>query len=408
MIKASNNTVSQIYNNMNDIKLNDFLDRLAKFIKDEKLIDVRELSETEIKDYLNKRFNENAKYIYYALYLNQKAIDAVKTLNPVTNDEIELLKEYFIEYKRDKDGNILMQELKDEEGNVKLDKNGEVKMRKAVLINNLKNYPYFLQFTKDYVNGWKVETLNRSALTINSKNIEKNLLARIHYIQNNLSDNNSAVMETLKATKEKSDIRVETKIRNVYRRYCYDGKISSNTNDENKLNERWNAFDKYAVEELAEFESSDFIEDKAIALKKLNVSSKFAIRLFFDVLKHYLDLENNNVYSYEQVNEKSDIEFMHRYFIKKQDKCQDNSLHEDFIHEVKNEFKVRIGSYTGVTITDEMYVNNKNLYRSVDNTEVGFIFNDCYEKLDLTDGQVLKVIESKVASNGKSVTLIVS
>ena len=121
-----------------------------------------------------------------------------------------------------------------------------------------------------------------------------------------------------------------------------------------------------------------------------------------------LSSKNNNVYSYEQVNEKTDIEFMHRYFIRKQDKCQDNSLHEDFIHEVKNEFKVRVGSYTGVTITDEMYVSNKHLYRSVDNTEVGFIFNDCYDKLNLTDGQVLKVIESKVASNGKSVTLIVS
>ena len=219
-------------------------------------------------------------------------------------------------------------------------------------------------------------------------------------------------METLKSTKEKADIMVETKIRNVYRRYCYDGKISSNTNDENKLNERWNAFDKYAVEELKEFESLEFIEDKAIALKELNVSSKFAIRLFFDVLKHYLDLENNKVYSYEQVNEKTDIEFMHRYFIKKQNKCKDNTLHEDFVHEVKIkkgiEGKVRVGSYTGVTITDEMYVNNKRLYRSVDNTEVGFIFNDCYEQLNLTDGQVLKVIESKVAGNGKSVTLIVS
>lgn len=408
MIKASNNTVSEIYDNMNDIKLNDFLDRLAKFIEDEKLIDVRELPNAKIKEYLNKRFNENAKYIYYALYLNQKAIDSVKTLNPVTNDEIELLKEYFIEYKKDENGNILIIEQKDKDGKVKVDKDGQAKMIKAVLINNLKNYPYFLQFTKDYVSEWKVEELNRSCLTINAKRIEKNLLARIHYIQDNLSDNNSAVMETLKSTKEKADIMVETKIRNVYRRYCYDGKISSNTNDENKLNERWNAFDKYAVEELAEFENPDFIEDKAIALKKLNVSSKFAIRLFFDVLKHYLNLENNNVYSYEQVNKKTDIEFMHRYFIKKQDKCQDNSLHEDFIHEVKNEFKVRVGSYTGVTITDEMYVNNKRLYRSVDNTEVGFIFNDCYEKLNLTDGQVLKVIESKVASNGKSVTLIVS
>ena len=408
MIKASNNTISEIYDNMNDIKMNYFLERLNKFIEDGKLKDVRELQETEIKEYLNKRFNENAKYIYYALYLNQKAIDAVKTLNPVTTEEIELLKEYFIEYKRDKDGNILMQELKDDDGNVKLDENGQVKMRKAILVNNLKNYPYFLQFTKDYVNGWKVEKLNRSALTINSKNIENSLLARIHYIQEKIDDNNGAVIETLKPTKEKADIMVETKIRNVYRRYCYDGKISSNTNDENKLNERWNAFDKYAVNELKEFESTDFIEDKALVLKELNVSSKFAIRLFFDVLKHYLGLENNNVYSYEQVNQKTDIEFMHRHFIKKQDKCQDNSLHEDFVHQVKNEFKVRVGSYKGIEITDEMYINDKKIYRSVDNTEVGFIFNDCYEKLNLTDGQVLKVIESKVASNGKSVTIIVS
>ncbi|OOM76600.1 hypothetical protein [Clostridium sp. BL-8] len=408
MIKASNNTISEIYDDMNDIKMNDFLDRLDKYIEDGKLIDVRKLSELEIKEYLNKRFNENSKYIYYALYLNQKAIDSVKTLNPVTKDEIELLKEYFIEYKKDKDGNIVMIEQKDKDGNVKVDKDGQAKMRKAILVNNLKNYPYFLQFTKDYVNGWKVEKLNRSALTINSKNIEGSLLKRIRYIQEKLGDNNEAVIETLKPSKEKADITLKARISNIYRRYCYDGKVSNNTKDQNKLNDRWNDFNEYAVEELKEFESSNFIEDKALVLKELNVSSKFAIRLFFDVLKHYLDLENNNVYSFKQVNEKTDIEFMHRYFIKKQDKCKDNTLHEDFIHEVKNEFKVRVGSYTGVTITDEMYVNNKHLYRSVDNTEVGFIFNDCYEKLNLADGQVLKVIESNVAKNGKSLTLIVA
>lgn len=408
MIKASNNTISEIYDDTNDIKMNDFLDRLEKYIEDGKLIDVRKLSELEIKEYLNKRFNENAKYIYYALYLNQKAIDSVKTLNPVTKYEIELLKEYFIEYKKDKDGNILMQEIKDKEGNVKRDENGQVKMRKAVLVNNLKNYPYFLQFTKDYVNGWKVEKLNRSALTINSKNIEGSLLKRIRYIQEKLSDNNEAVIETLKPSKEKADITLKARISNIYRRYCYDGKVSNNTKDQNKLNDRWNDFNEYAVNELKKFESTDFIEDKALVLKELNVSSKFAIRLFFDVLKHYLDLENNNVYSYEQVNENTDIEFMHRYFIKKQDKCKDNTLHEDFIHEAKNEFKVRVGSYKGIEITDEMYINDKKIYRSVDNTEVGFIFNDCYEKLNLADGQVLKIIESKVATNGKSVTLIVS
>ncbi|MCS6110727.1 hypothetical protein FC753_04205 [Clostridium botulinum] len=407
MLRASNSKISEIYENMKDIKWNDFLEILSKFTEDGKLIDVRELPEEEIKEYLNKRFNENAKYIYYALYLNQKAIDAVKTLNSVTNNEIELLKEYFIEYKKDKNGNILMIEQKDKEGNIKTDKYGQPKMIKAVSVNHVKSYPYFMKFTKEYVSDYKVEDINRSALTINAKRIEESLLARIHYIEENLSDNNSAVMESLKPSKEKADSMVKTKISSVYNRYKFDGKVSKNTKDKNKLNERWNAFDKYAVEELAEFENPDFIEDKAIALKKLNISSKFAIRLFFDVLKHYLDLENNNVYSYEQVNKKTDIEFMHRYFIKKQDKCQDNSLHEDFIHEVKNEFKVRVGSYTGVTITDEMYVSNKHLYRSVDNTEVGFIFNDCYEKLNLTDGQVLKVIESKVASNSKSVSLIV-
>lgn len=391
---------------INDIKWNDFYERIKALIKDKKLINVRKLPEAEIKEYLNKRFNNNAKYIYYALYLNQKAIDAVKTLNPVTKEEIELLSEYFIKYKRDENGNILMIEQKDKDGNVKVDKDGQVKMRKAVIVNYFNKYPYFMKFTKDYVKN--VEELNRSALKINAERIEDTLLARIHYIQEKIKDNNSAIMETLKPTKEKADDTLYARIRNIYRRYKFDGKVSKNTTDKNKLNNRWNNFDEYAVKELAEFESPDFIEDKALILKELNVSSKFVIRLFFDVLKHYLDLENNNVYSYEEAHEKTDIEFMHRYFIKKQDKCQDNSLHEDFIHEVKNEFKVRVGSYTGVTITDEMYVNNKHLYRSVDNTEIGFIFNDCYEKLNLTDGQVLKVIESKVANNGKSITLIVS
>ncbi|NOW03209.1 hypothetical protein [Clostridium beijerinckii] len=392
------------YKRIKETKWNDFMDLIDTLVKGEKLIDVKELPEVQIKDYLNKRFNENAKYIYYALYLNQKAIDAVKTLNPVTTNEIDLLKECFIEYKKDENGNIVMIEQKD--------KNGKTKMIKAVLIDNCKRYPYFLQFTKDYVSEWKVEEINRSVLTINAKRIEDNLLARIHYIQENIKDNNTAIMETLNPVKEKADETLEDTISNVYKEYCWNGKVSKNTTDKNKLNERWNNFNEYAIKELKEFESADFIEDKALVLKELNVSSKFAIRLFFDVLQHYLDLENNNVYSYEQVNEKTDIEFMHRYFIKKQDKCKDNSLHEDFVHEVKIkngvEGKVRVGSYTGVTITDEIYVSNKHLYRSVDNTEVGFIFNDCYEKLNLTDGQVLKVIDSKVAKNGKSVTLIVS
>lgn len=402
------NDNKKIRTKINDIKWNDFYERLKSFIEDKKFINVRKLPEAEIKDYLNKRFNENAKYIYYALYLNQKAIDAVKTLNPVTNYEIELLKEYFIKYKKDKDGNIIMIEQKDKDGNVKVDKDGQVKMRKAVMVNYFNKYPYFMKFTKDYVKN--VEELNRSALAINAVRIEDSLLERIHYIQEKIKDNNSAIMETLKPIKEKADITLNARISNVYSRYKFDGKVSKNTKSKNKLNERWNAFDEYAIKELAEFESPDFIEDKAIALKNLNVSSKFAIRVCFDVLKHYLDLENNNVYSYEQVNEKTDIEFMHRYFTKNQDKCKENNLHEDFIHEVKlkngSEFKIRVGAYQGIEITDEMYVNNKRLYRSVDNTDLGFIFD--YEKLDLIDGQVLKVIESNIANNRKSVTLIVS
>ncbi len=412
MLRASNSKISEIYENMKDIKWNDFLEILSKFIEDGKLIDVRELPEEEIKEYLNKRFNENAKYIYYALYLNQKAIDAVKTLNPVSKEEIELLKECFIEYKKDKDGNILMIEQKDKDGNIKIDKNGQPKMIKAVLVNHVKSYPYFMKFTKEYVSDYKVEDINRSALTINAKRIEEYLLERINYIQAKLDDNNSMILETLNVSKEKADSMVKAKIRNVYNQYKFDAKVSKNTKDKEKINIRWNNLDKYAIEELKEFESDEFIEDKALVLKELNVSSKFAIRYFYDVIKHYLDLENNDVSSYKETKEKTDIEFMHRYFIKNKDKCKDNNLHENFIHDVKiksgTEFKIRVGSYKGITITDKMYVKNKHLYRKVDNIELGFIFNDCYEKYGLVDGQVLKVIESNIARNGKSVSLIVA
>lgn len=409
MIKCSRNEISKLYNSMNEVKFDDFLDRLCKFIENEKLLDVRELSESKIKEYLNKRFNENAKYIYYSLYLNQKAIDAVKTLNPVTNNEIALLKEYFVEYKKDENGNILMIEQKDKEGNVKFDKNGQPKMVKAVLINNLKYYPYFLKFTKDYVSEWKVEEINRSALTINAKEIEDNLLAKIYYIQQHIKDNNNVIMETLSPSKEIDDSGLKTKIKSVYNKYKDTGRISGKTKDKDKLNTRWNNFDEYAVKQLKDFESEEFIEEKALVLKELNVSSKFIIRHFFDVIKYYLDKENNNVYSYEEVEEKTDIEFMHRYFIKKQDRCEDNNLHDDFVNEIKIkngiEFKIRIGGYEGLEITDEMYVENKKLYRVVDKIELGFIFD--YKEQDLTDGQVLEVIDSNVANNGRSVSLIV-
>ena len=53
-----------------------------------------------------------------------------------------------------------------------------------------------------------------------------------------------------------------------------------------------------------------------------------------------------------------------------------------------------------------MYVCNKHLYRVADNTKLGYIFPDSLEIL--ADGQVLNVIDSKVAKNGKSVTLIVA
>ncbi|SFC14421.1 hypothetical protein [Clostridium uliginosum] len=410
MIKCSRNENSRIYDSMKEIKWNYFLERLAKYIEDGRLLDVRELPEEKIKEYLNKRFNENAKYIYYALYLNQKAIDAVKTLNPVSTDEINLLKECFIEYKKDKDGNILMIEQKDKDGNVKTDKDGETKMVKAVLVNNVKKYPYFMKFTKDYVNDWKVEELNRSALTINAKRIEEYLLTRIKDISSKLEDNNSIILESLKPSKEKADSKVKATIIQILGNYKSVARSTIKTKDKNKINEKWDNCDKYSIEELTQFESAEFIEDKALVLKELNISSKFAIRYFYDVLKYYLDLESNNVYSYQEVKKETDIEFMHRYFIKNQDKCKDNNLHEDFIHEVKinngTELKIRVGRYQGIEITEEMYVNNKILYRSVDNTEMGFIFD--YEKCGLVDGQVLKVVESNVSKNGKSVTLIVS
>ena len=409
MIKMCNRENSNISSEIKKVKKDDFTERLVKFIKNEKLLDIRTLPETEIKHYLNKRFTDNAKYIYYALYLNQKAIDSVKTLNPVSKEEIELLEECFIEYKKDENGNILMVEKKDKDGNVKLDKSGNPKMKKAILVNHLKKYPYFMKFTKDYVNEWKVEELNRSCLKMNAVKIEEDLLERIHYIQTNLEDNNSIILETLKPTKEKSDITIKSKISSVYNKYKFTAKVSAKTKDKDKLNKRWDELDEYAIKELSIIESDEFIEDKALALKELNVSSRFAIRYFYDVIKHYLELENNNVYSYQESKEKTDIEFMHRYFVKKGDKCEENNLHKDFVHEVKikngTEFKIRVGGYNGTEINNELYVSDKHLF-TIDKVDIGYIYD--FNEKGLADGQVLKVVESSIAKNGKSVTLIVS
>lgn len=369
-----------------------FLNSLDKKIKKGELKDLRTLNEEELKKYINDRFEENKKYIYYALYLNQKAIDGVKTAEIVKKEEIELLEKCLIYY------------VKNEEGNIELDEEG----KPIVLYDPLEKYPYFLQFTKDYAKK-RNNKLDRCPLSLNAMWLQEELLKPLESIEST-SDNNKIISDTLKPSEdvEKVDNLLNT-ILECKQLYNEASSFSSFSWYKDKINAKWNEVDREIITKLESFKGKDFIEAKAGILKNnIKPSNRFIIKYFYDVLKYYLDLEENKVYQYSK-DDNGDIDFFYNQYSKNETIINRNQdLHKESVEDIREKTgldnKIRFGGYTGLTITDELYVINGKLYRVVDNTELGYLFPDSLKKL--ADGQVVKIASFEITGKKKnSVTL---
>lgn len=174
-------------------------------------------------------------------------------------------------------------------------------------------------------------------------------------------------------------------------------------------NMKLDLLDKNTLDAIESIELSN--EDVVTTLKDIkSVAVRFILTFLWNVLKTKVEQRNMA----DLVTYKEDVEGTIDWMFKKYSKIENTDVidEEDEMKKLKKKLlkktgqgdEIRIGGYKGLEITDEMYVNNKHLFRTVDNTDIGYIFD--YEKKDLADGQVLKVIDFKViGKNQNSVTM---
>jgi hypothetical protein len=356
-----------------------FIESLCKKIEDGKIKDLlEEFSEDQIKQYINNRFEEYKKFVYFGLYLNQKAIDSVKTGKTVTEDEMQMFKKCL-------------------ETISKIEVKGEEKEFK---FNYAKWYPFFLKFTKDYAKTGKTDSYNRCALNKNSKRINGEILDKIKDIKKGLDDNPEIVLSVLKA-EGKANITLVSKISGYYSDYKRIARRTGKMTNEEKINELWDELDEHIKTDIENNIKGEYCtKDIALALKNKKPSSRFILRYFFFVIKHYMDLEDYKINAYTKV-EDGDIELFYKKYKRLNVKSASNV---ELVVDDPNEIRIGgyLGGYNGLTVDDvEVIVKDKHLFRVADNLDLGYIFD--YDDKDIIEGQVIKVKETK--PTGKSITL---
>lgn len=346
-----------------------FEGKLMQLIGEGKIVDLSSQPTEVQKKWLINRFYENREKAYYALQLNQKAIDAPKTLALPDKNDIEILKSY----------------------------------------TSLEKHPrfmYYHKFTKNKdaveVDWYDTEQTN-CALDITADEINKELIKPIKEAKKKIADNPARLRNLLKEYAEENAKCIEEIAKTK--------KYHKLVDDEAKKIKDKQARDEFWAEEKLKIIDNikvlrQIYTDKEIAhaLVFNECSVTFIMNYAWDIVEAVINAKERKVYIYAEA-EDGDIDWMFKKYKKKLGKLVKGNLQETHIEQLErqaNYVQFNIGGLTGVGIGEgdaikiitRKYVNkngeNKASYDVyVDNQLVGFVYPNSI-KAELKDSYVVK------------------
>lgn len=269
--------------------------KLEELEKEGKIVNLNNLSDEEIKQQFINQFHENAKYSYYALYLQMLAIDSPKTgLAKVAKEKAEDFKE------------IIKKEF------------GTTKKPSFINYSKAKNYDSKEDKERDKFRYNKTHSLLNKNIAQVYKNIidvdkEFNNEKLEKYFEMLLFNNpidvlNSTLIIALESIR---DLWKEErqKFKNTEFRSKYDYELTDKSN-------YYNLIDLKYTKKINELLEEYSINEIAFTLKHIQLkSSKFITNCCWTILKSKVDEQFKNVYKYN-LNENGDIDWLFKKYKK--------------------------------------------------------------------------------------------
>lgn len=370
----------------------EFADKFNEMKKDAQIdiLILDDFNNASQRSFLKQLFYSHREEFFNILYASQLAIDMPKTLTPIPDEVMKNLSKYMLIKKP-----VFMHYLDKcnckNTGNKSVSKcNDIVRWHKSGKEENVKKASNVMDaFCEHVVKKLFIEDIKQIKAQENSRKLIKLM---------NYNCDNGQVNEELESIynyhKEKRNLYLE--------------ELRKEDTNKEEINMKLNLIDKETLDLVENLNIT--VEDVVVTLIDIgNVTVRFIMTFLWNTLNSKINERHlSDLVTYTE-DENGEIDWLFKKYSKVEnpdliaEEDEMLKLKKSLLKKTKQGSEIRVGGYENTVITDEMYVNNKNLYRVVDNTKVGFIFD--YENKQLVDGQVLKVVDSKVAKNGKSVTL---
>ncbi|CUN57927.1 RNA dependent RNA polymerase [Clostridium disporicum] len=356
-----------------------FKAKLMQLVEEGEVIDLSTQSTEIQRKWLIKRFHENREKAYYALQLNQKAIDAPKTLALPNKADIEKLKSY----------------------------------------TSLERHPRFMYYHKFTTNkdsievGWYDTEQTNCALDITSQEIYEELIEpikiklgkkEVNGRKKKPNDNPYRIWNLLKEIAGEENAKCVEEIAKTKKYHSQVDKKAKTIKDKEAKKEFW------ALERLKMIENigalRQFYTDGEIAqaIVKNECNSTFMFNYCWDIIEVAIASKEREVYIYRE-SEDGEIDWMFKKYMKKPAKLVDGKLQEAYIEQLErqaNYTNFNVGGLTGagvgindmINITSREYVNKKgeiiisyDVY--VNGEKLGFIYPNSI-KSELKDSYTVK------------------
>ncbi|MGN2337982.1 RNA dependent RNA polymerase [Clostridium cagae] len=370
----------------------EFSDKFNEMKKDKKrdILTLDKFNNTSKRELLTQLFYSHKEEFFNILYASQLAIDMPKTLTPIPKEIMKKLDKYMFIKKP-----VFMHYL--DKCNCKNTGNKSVAKCKDIL-----------RWTKNGKEG-NVKKASNVMDAFCEYIVQKLFIEDIKQIKGQENSRKLIKLMDYKCENGKVNEELES-IYSIYKEkrnfFLAEGKKEGVNNEENNM--KLNLIDKETLDAVENLNIID--EDVVVTLKDIgSVTARFIMIFLWNTLNSKISERNLcNLVTYRE-DEEGEIDWLFKKYLKinnpnlMAEYDEMLKLKKDLLKKIKQGSEIRVGGYKGITITDEMYVRDKHLFRVVDNINVRYIFD--YEKKDLVDGQVLKVVDSNIANTGKSVTL---
>ncbi len=361
-----------------------FKESFNDYIEDGTIIQAdKVLDKEKLREKIILQFHKLQHYAYYALQLSMKAIDAPKTLQFPSKEDIDALSEF-------------------------------TKCKK----------PKFMMYAKDYINKKDV-TYMHNAVNINACRIARELLKDNITVLSDSNDNATRLYKSMKSDDiQNEDIaEIIDIILAIYKDYNSKRKeirLNKELYKENYKNEL-DMLDIRYIRLCEELEIKFNYKQLLNALVEIKSSSRFIMKFFYSSLIKKLGEVYTKAYVYVE-DEEGDIEFRFKKYRKEEMGInatkEGYKLQKEQIIMIEKRLNmthyIRVCIQEDNEITDtiilreESYRDNRQavLYNNKDE-KIGFIFSNCNEMksgksiLDFIGSQ-LKIEDVKYATTGKS------